>query len=42
MRAVSDIRWMDRLGPALEEARRLNRALVVKPLGQGSGPCDDW
>lgn len=42
MHGATDIRWLDRLDLALAEARRLGRAVVVKPLGQGSGPMDDW
>ncbi len=35
-------RWFDRLEEGLAEARRLRRAVVVKPTGQGYGCNDDW
>ncbi len=42
MQGARDIRWLEGLDRALEEARRLGRAVVAKPLGQGSGPMEDW
>ena len=39
---TTDIQWQNKLSEALTMAAQLNRAIVLKPLGQGSGPNDDW
>jgi hypothetical protein len=39
---VHDIPWMQGLAAGLERARVERKPVALKPLGQGSGDCDDW
>lgn len=39
---MRDVAWLTHLDDALARARRERLPVVVKPLGQGMGPADDW
>lgn len=39
---LHDIRWVYHLEEAQDLARRLQRPLAIKALGQGTDPHDNW
>jgi hypothetical protein len=39
---TEDIRWLEHFEEGLRVARDVRRPVLLKPLGQGMGYCDDW